>query len=227
MEADSEDWELIGDLTDVDFLADQYTPPAAKASTALPPPRIQHYPRMSAAFQVPSALRPSSSSEVVSTPDDFSHTSCRFTKRDLSTFHWNSAGFHRASPHQVTDLQPGVNDRPIRAGCQPQSFRLQSKPPQSLQSSVHVHETISGLPPAPEILQRNLDQQAPARAKMTKRRGGSSTQQTQLTRLRHPSDSPIIIQANLMHCFGSLVHCQMFIRLYNNHNLQMHIVTGC
>ena len=106
--------------------------------------------------------------------------------------HWNSAGFHRASPYQVTDLQPGVNDRPIGAGYQPQSFRLQSKPPQSLQCSLPVNEIISDLPPAPEILQRNLDQQAPTRAKMTKRRGGSSTQQTQLTRLRHPSDSPII-----------------------------------
>ena len=86
MEADSEDWELIGDLTDEDFVADQYIPPVAKASTALPPPpSIQHYPRMSAAFQVPSTLRPSSSSEVVSAPVDFSHTSCRFTTRDLST----------------------------------------------------------------------------------------------------------------------------------------------
>ena len=172
MEADSDDWELIGDIPDVDFLADRYTPPTAKASSALPPPRIQHYPRMSAAFQVPSALRPSSSSEVVSTPDDFSHTSCRFTQRDLSTFHWKSAGFHRASPYQLTDLQPGVNDRPLRAGYQPQSFRVKTNPPQSLHSSSSTNAVISDLPPPPDIIQRNLDQQVTTKAKTTRRRGG-------------------------------------------------------
>ena len=42
------------------------------------------------------------------------------------------------------------------------------------------------------IIQRNLDQQVTTKAKTTRRRGGSTTQQTQLTRLRHPSDSPLI-----------------------------------
>ena len=226
MEASSDDWELIGDITDGDVLADRYIPPVAKASLALPPPSIQHHPRTSAAFQVPSELRPSSSSNVVSTPAEPSHTSCRFTVHDLSTFHWNSAGFHRASPYQVTDLHPGVNDRRTRAGYQPQSFRLQSKPPQSLQSSRPVNEMISDLPPPPAILQRNLDQQAPTRAKMAKRRGGSKTQQTQLTRLRHPSDSPIItgkVDA-LLREFGPL--SDVYQALYSNHNLRMHTVTG-
>ena len=188
----SDDWEFIGDIPDADEFTDRYIPPVAKASRAFPPPTIQHYPRTPAAFQVPSALRSSSSSKVVSPPADFSHSSCKVTKDDLSTFSWKSAGFHRASPYQVTDLQPGVNERPIRAGYQPQSFRLQSKPPQSLQSTGSKNDMISDLPPTPEIFQRNLDQQAPTRAKTTRRRGGSTTQQTHLTRLRHPSDSPII-----------------------------------
>ncbi len=71
----SDDWEFIGDIPDEDGLADWYIPPVAKASSALPPPNIQHYPRTPAAFQVPSELRPSSSSKVVSTPAEFSHSS--------------------------------------------------------------------------------------------------------------------------------------------------------
>ena len=188
----SDDWKFIGDIPDADGFTDPYIPPVAKASSSFPPPTIQHYPRTPAALQVPSALRSSSSSKVVSPPDDFSHSSCKVTKDDLSTFHWKSAGFHRASPYQVTDLQPGVHDRPLRSGYQPQSFRLQSKPPQSLHSTGSKNVMISDLPPTPEILQRNLDQQATTRAKTTRRRGGSTTQQTHLTRLRHPSDSPII-----------------------------------
>ena len=161
---------------------------------------------MPAAFQVPSALRSSNSSEVMSTPVDFSHTSCRVTQRDLSTFHWTSAGFHRASPYQLTDLQPGVNDRPIRAGYQPQSFRVKANPPQSLHSTTLTHEVISDLPPPPDILQRNLDQQATTKVKTTRRRGGSTTQQMQLARLRHPSDSTIITGKfdALLKEFGSL-----------------------
>ena len=206
MELDADEWEFIGDIPDGDFLADRYTPPTAKASTILPPPRIQHCPRMSAAFQVLSALRPSSSSEVVSTPVDFSHTSCRVTQRDLSTFHWKSAGFHRASPYQLTDLQPGVNDRPLRAGYQPQSFRVKANPPQSLHSSSSTNAVISDLPPPRDILQRNLDQQVTTKAKTTRRREGPTTQQTQLTRLRHPSDSPLITGKfdALLQEFGSL-----------------------
>ena len=202
----SEEWDFIGDIPEDDASTDQYIPPVAKASRALPPPNIQHHPRTPAAFQVPLALRPSSSSKVVSTPVDFTHSSCKVTKNDLSTFHWKHAGFHRASPYQVSDLQPGVNDRPVRAGYQPQSFSLQSKPPQSLQSTRPENDVISDLPPAPEILQRNLEQQASTRAKTTRRRVGSTTQQMHLTRLRHPSDSPIITGKfdALLHEFGPL-----------------------
>ena len=202
----SEEWDFIGDIPEDDASTDQYIPPVAKASRALPPPNIQHHPRTPAAFQVPLALRPSSSSKVVSTPVDFTHSSCKVTKNDLSTFHWKHAGFHRASPYQVSDLQPGVNDRPVRAGYQPQSFSLQSKPPQSLQSTRPENDVISDLPPAPEILQRNLEQQASTRSKTKRRRGGSTTQQMHLTRLRHPSDSPIITGKfdALLHEFGPL-----------------------
>ena len=131
----------------------------------------------------------------------FSHSSCKFTKDDVLTFRWKSAGFHRASPYQLTDLQPGVNDRPLRAGYQPQSFRVKANPPQSLHST-----SSTNLPPPPDILQRNLDQQVTPKAKTTRRRGGSTAQQIQLTRLRHPSDSPIITGKfdALLQEFGSL-----------------------
>ena len=178
----SEGWKFIGDIPDTEFSDDGFRPPVAKSSRALPPPTLQHHPRTPAVFQVPPELRASISSQVVSSPADFSHSGCKVTKDDLSTFSWKSAGFHRASPYQVTDLQLGVNDRPIREGYQPQSFKLQSKPPQSLQSTGSKPDVISDLPPAPEILQRNLEQQVSTRAKTTRRRGGST----------NPSDSPII-----------------------------------
>ena len=99
-----------------------------------------------------------------------------------------------------------MNDRPLRAGYQPQSFRTTRNPPQSLHSSSSRKADVSELPPPPEILQRNLDQQVSAKAKTTRRRGGSTTQQTQLTRLRHPSDSPLITSKfdSLLQEFGPL-----------------------
>ena len=96
------------------------------------PPTLPHHSRTPAAFQVPPELRASSSSQVVSPLAEFSHSGCKITKDDLSMLSRKSAGFHRTSPYQVADLQPGVNNRPIREGYQPQSFRLQSKPPQNL-----------------------------------------------------------------------------------------------
>ena len=99
----SDDWEFIGDIPELDELTTQYVPPVAKSSTLLPPPTTPIYPRTPAAFQVPPALRSSSSSTVVSPPDAFSHSSCRFTKDDVSTFHWKNAGFHRSSPYQISD----------------------------------------------------------------------------------------------------------------------------
>ena len=202
----SDGWEFIGNIPDTEVLDDGFRPPVAKSSRALPPPTLQHHPRTPAAFQVPSQLRASSSSHVASSPIDFSHSGCKVTKDDLSTFSWKSAGFHRASPYQVTDLQLGVNDRPVRDGYQPQSFKVQCKPPQSLQSTGSKPEVISDLPPAPEILQRNVEQQVSTGAKTTRRRGGSKTQQMHLTRLRHPSDSPVITGKfdALLHEFGSL-----------------------
>ena len=202
----SDDWEFIGDIPELDELTTQYVPPVAKSSSLLPPPTTPIYPRTPAAFQVPPALRSSSSSTVVSPPDAFSHSSCRFTKDDVSTFHWKNAGFHRSSLYQISDLQPGVNDRPFRDGYQPQSFKTTRTPPQSLHSSSFKKADVSELPPPPEILQRNLDQQVSAKAKTTRRRGGSTTQQTQLTRLRHPSDSPLITSKfdSLLQEFGPL-----------------------
>ena len=206
MDEISDEWDFIGDIPDVDELTSHYVPPVAKSSSLLPPPTTHIYPRTPAAFQVPTALQSSSSSTVVSPPDAFSHSSCRFTKDDLSTFHWKSAGFHRSSPYQLSDLQPGVNDRPLRAGYQPQSFRTTRNPPQPLHSSSSKKLDVTALPPPPEILQRNLDQQVSAKAKTTRRRGGSTTQQTQLTRLRHPSDSPLITSKfdSLLQEFGPL-----------------------
>ena len=99
----SDDWEFIGDIPDADGFTDHYVPPVAKASSLFPPPTTQHYPRTPGALQVPPALRSSSASTVVSPPSDFSHSSCKVTKDDLSTFQWKSAGFHRASPYQLTD----------------------------------------------------------------------------------------------------------------------------
>ena len=202
----SDDWELIGDIPELDELATQYIPPVAKSSSLMPPSNTPIYPRTPAAFQVPSALQSSSSSTAVSPPNAFSHSGCRFTKDDVSTFHWKNAGFHRASPYQLSDLQPGVNARPIREGYQPQSFRVTSNPPQSLHASSSKKADISDLLPPPEIFQRNLDQQVSSKTKTTRRRGGSTTQQTQLTRLRHPSDSPLITSKfdSLLQEFGPL-----------------------
>ena len=177
MDGISDEWDFIGDIPEDDVSTDQYVPPVAKASSVLPPPTIQHHPRTPAAFQVPLALRPSSSPNVVSTPVDFTHSSCKVTKNDVSTFHWKHAGFHRASPYQVTDLQPGVNDQPVRGGYQPQSFNLQSKPPQSLQSTRPENDVISDLPPAPEIIQRNSEQQVSPRAKTLRRQDDVGGQQ--------------------------------------------------
>ena len=133
----SEGWEFIGDIPDTDFLDDGFRPPVAKASRALPPPTLPHHPRTPAAFQVPLALRPSSSSKVVSTPVDFTHSSCKVTKNDLSTFHWKHAGIHCASPHQVTDLQPGVNDRPVTCSSRVPTSKLQSAVKTSTVVTVH------------------------------------------------------------------------------------------
>ena len=53
MADNSDDWELIGDIPDEDGLADRYIPPVAKASRALPPPSIQHYPHTPAGVSGP------------------------------------------------------------------------------------------------------------------------------------------------------------------------------
>ena len=168
----SDDWEFIGDISDADDLTMHYVPPVAKSTSVLPPPTTPIHPRTLAAFQVPPALRSSSASTVVSPPDMFSHSSCKLTKHDVSTFHWKSAGFHRTSPYQLTDLQPGVNDRPLRAGYQPQSFRVKANPPQSLHATSLTNDAVSDLPPPPDIIQGNVDPQVITKTKTTRRRGG-------------------------------------------------------
>ena len=146
MEASSDDWELIGDITDGDVIADRYIPPVAKASLALPPPSIHTL--------VPLRLFRSHQSCVHRVLQMWypHQRSPHIQVADLQRMiYLHFIGIVRVSivHHQVTDLDPGVNDRPIRAGYQPQSFRLQAKPPQSLQSSRTVNEMISDLPPPP------------------------------------------------------------------------------
>ncbi len=59
MDAISDDWEIIGDIPELDELTTQYVPPVAKSSSLMPPPNTPIYPRTPAAFQVPSALQSS------------------------------------------------------------------------------------------------------------------------------------------------------------------------
>ena len=106
--ADDDIWDLIDD-TDVwgipvDLV---FTPPVSKSSPALPPPTFQQNPRSPAMFQVPSALRQSSSSSGALTRDCNLWTGCRFTVNDTTVHSKPHVGMHRASPYQLNDLHPG------------------------------------------------------------------------------------------------------------------------
>ncbi len=136
-------------------------------------------------------------------------------------------GTHSASPYQLTDLNPGVNDRPVRTGYQPQSFQLQSKPPKILQKDCRSIPPPADLPPEPVIFQPRDEQQGSGNVKTRNRRGGSKSQLPQMVRLRQPSDSPMITGKfdALLKEFGNLGCSQMCSRHYPNRSLQMRIVT--
>ena len=192
--ADEDIWDLISDTDDWGIPVDLvFTPPVSKSSPALPPPTFQHNPRSPAMFQVPSALRQSSSSSGALTRDCNSWTGCRFTVNDTTVHSKPHFGMHRASPYQLNDLHPGVNDRPVRTGYHPQSFQVRSCPPMRLQTNSHESSDLSDpLPPQPVILQGKDAQKALDKSLTIQRRGGSKSQQTQLVRLKKPSDSTML-----------------------------------
>ena len=85
-----------------------------------------------------------------------------------------------------------MNDRPLRTGYQPQSFKPPSKPPKFLQKdSSHVASSVD-LPPDPVILQAVDEPQGTSKTNSRQRRGGSKSQLSQIVRLKQPSDSPLI-----------------------------------
>ena len=188
-----EEWDFIGDADEWEVASGiAFTPPVSKSSAVLPPPSIRHHPRSPARLQVPAALQQLSASRGAVTTEHISHTSCRLTVHDVTSHEQKKFGTHLASPNQVSDLHPGVNDRPVRTGYQPQSCQLQSKPPKILQKDVMAVSSSADLPPEPVILQQMDEPQGPGKVKARQRRGGSKSQLNQMVRLRQPSDSPLI-----------------------------------
>ena len=89
-------------------------------------------------------------------------------------------------------MNPGVHTCPTRTGYQPQTFQQRSVPPQSLLTDGFAKTSTDELPPAPLIFSGSSDKQVSI-AQHLHRRGGSTSQQSQLVRLRKPSDSEMIV----------------------------------
>ena len=188
-----DEWDFIGDSDSWEVASGfSFRPPVSKSSAVLPPPRIQNYPRSPARLQVPSALQQSTASSGALTTEQISHTSCRLTVQDVTLHEQQKFGTHRSSPYQVSDLHPGVNDRPLRTGYQPQSFKAQSKPPKFLQKDSSNVASSVDLPPDPAILQTVDESPGTSKPNSRQRRGGSKSQLSKMVRLKKPSDSPLI-----------------------------------
>ncbi len=206
MADDIDDWDVIDDPPTWEVASGfSFLPPVSKASAVLPLPKTQHCPRSPARLQVPSALQQVSSASGALTTEGVSRTKCRLTVQDVTSHERHTFGVHRSSPYQVSDLHPGVNDRPLRTGYQPQGFKPQSKPPKFLQKDIS-HVASSDLPPDPVILQAVDEPQGAGKTKTRQRRGGSKSQLSQMVRLKKPSGSPLITGKfdALLQEFGSL-----------------------
>ena len=187
------EWDFIGESHEWDVVSDiSFRPPVSKATAVAKPPSIQHVPRSPAPFQVPSMLQQASSSSGALTSVHSAQSKCKFTVQDVSIHETVQFGIHRSAPYQIADLKPGVCNPPMRTGYQPQSFVAKSQPPHFLQANCISSEIMADLPPAPVIPSVGDDSQTSTKAPKGGRRGGSKSQLTQMVRLKHPSDSPII-----------------------------------
>ena len=188
---DIDDWDLIpASLDDRSLEFSGFVLPTVKASQIAPPPRIQIPPRSPAVLQVPMALQPQGVPRGSTSAVAHSLSGCCVTVADVSAFPKQSFGIHRSAPYQLADLHPGVNDRPIRQGYQPQSLQPHSSPPKSL--TVDTHIFAEDVPPKPILLAEQFEQQG-GHSKPSQRHGGSTSQQSKLVRLRKPSDSALLV----------------------------------
>ena len=206
MADDMDDWELIPDFLDGDIHTLRgFVPPSAKASQTIPPSSLQVFPRSPAVLQVPSSLQPSASSSGPGTPALSSFSGCSQTVHDLKVFPQRCFGHHRSAPYQLADLNPGVHTCPTRIGYQPQSFQQHETPPPPLVTDGFAKPFTDELPPAPLIFAGSSDKKVFKSSQQLHRRGGSTSQQSQLVRLRKPSDSEMIINKfdALLNEFGS------------------------
>lgn len=193
MDADWDEWDVIPDVFPVGVPSPRsFIPPTVKAAQIAPPPSIHITPRSPAVLQVPTALRqPGAPTGSTSSPGH-GFTSCSQTVADVSIFPKQSFGIHRSAPYQLTDLQPGVNDRPIRQGYQPQSLQPLCSHPQSLSLAWNATLMEEDLPPKPVLLSGQFEQQG-GQLPSFHRRGGSTSQQNKLLRLRKTSDSELLV----------------------------------
>ena len=190
---DFEDWDLIPpSLDDRSLEFPGFVLPTVKASQIAPPPRIQIPPRSPAVLQVPTALQPQGVPSGSTSAVAHSLTGCCVTVADVSAFPKQSFGIHRSAPYQLTDLHPGVNDRPIRQGYQPQSLQPHCSPPKALSVDSNSQFFADDLPPPPILFAEQSEQQG-GHSKPSQRHGGSTSQQSKLVRLRKPSDSTLIV----------------------------------
>ena len=181
---ESHEWDVVSDIS--------FQPPVSKATAVAKPPSIQLFPRSPAPLQVPSMMQQASSSSGALTSVHSVQSKCKVTVQDVSIHETVQIGIHRSAPYQIADLKPGVCNPPMRTGYQPQSFVAKSQPPHFLQANCVSSEIMADLPPAPVIPSVGDDSQTSTKAPKGGRRGGSKSQLTQMVRLKHPSDSPII-----------------------------------